>query len=182
MSRSGGDGLETRQAPALEASSPVPLTTKQAAVLSEITRYHEATGDRCRASYLVRRLELSRSGVQAHVDALWRKGWLRSPDSPFLLRGMRESRPRGRAERPMFRNEARGIGRKLRFDVLKRDRFACRYCGRKPPEVALHVDHLEPVTLGGADTIDNLVTACEDCNLGKGARPVESPANYGYKT
>jgi DNA-binding MarR family transcriptional regulator len=88
MSRGGGDGLETRQAPALAASSPPPptLTGRQAEVLAVIVRFQESTGDQCRVSYLARRLKLTRAGVQAHVDALCRKGWLRSQDSPLRLR------------------------------------------------------------------------------------------------
>lgn len=62
------------------------------------------------------------------------------------------------------------ISKKRRFDVFKRDGFACQYCGATPPGVLLHVDHINPVALGGKSGIDNLITACEPCNLGKGAR------------
>jgi 5-methylcytosine-specific restriction endonuclease McrA len=36
------------------------------------------------------------------------------------------------------------IGKSLRFEVLRRDGFACTYCGRKPPDVELHIDHVIP--------------------------------------
>jgi hypothetical protein len=62
------------------------------------------------------------------------------------------------------------ISKKLRFDVFKRDGFKCMYCGAHPPSVLLHVDHINPVAAGGKNSIDNLITACEPCNLGKGAR------------
>lgn len=29
----------------------------------------------------------------------------------------------------------KGIGKKLRFTIFKRDGFVCQYCGAKPPEV-----------------------------------------------
>jgi 5-methylcytosine-specific restriction endonuclease McrA len=58
----------------------------------------------------------------------------------------------------------------LRFEVFKRDGFVCRYCGRKPPEVVLHVDHLLPVSKGGENELGNLISACRDCNAGKSAR------------
>lgn len=62
------------------------------------------------------------------------------------------------------------ISKKLRFDVFKRDGFACAYCGAHPSEtVLLEVDHIHPVVEGGGDDIDNLVTACFACNRGKGA-------------
>jgi hypothetical protein len=55
----------------------------------------------------------------------------------------------------------------IRFEVFKRDKFTCHYCGRKAPDVVLHVDHIEPVSKGGTDDIVNLITSCFDCNLGK---------------
>lgn len=61
------------------------------------------------------------------------------------------------------------IGKKLRFDVLKRDDFICAYCGSSPPSVVLQVDHIFPVSQGGTNTIDNLITSCQPCNIGKGA-------------
>jgi 5-methylcytosine-specific restriction endonuclease McrA len=61
------------------------------------------------------------------------------------------------------------IGKKLRFEVFKRDSFKCQYCGRSAPEVILHVDHIKPVKEGGTNDITNLITSCADCNLGKGA-------------
>ena len=62
------------------------------------------------------------------------------------------------------------ISKKLRFEVFKRDSFTCQYCGKSAPDVVLHVDHIKPVKEGGTNDITNLVTACADCNLGKGAR------------
>lgn len=59
------------------------------------------------------------------------------------------------------------ISKKLRFDVFKRDYFKCQYCGNSPPSVVLEVDHIHPVSKGGKNSIDNLLTACFDCNRGK---------------
>lgn len=66
--------------------------------------------------------------------------------------------------------ERQPIGKKLRFEVFKRDKFTCQYCGGKAPDVVLQVDHMNPVAAGGATEIMNLVTACRGCNSGKGAR------------
>lgn len=68
----------------------------------------------------------------------------------------------------------KSTGKKLRFEVFKRDGFVCQYCGRNPPAVILVADHVTPVAEGGKTDIDNLVTACESCNQGKGARPLTS--------
>lgn len=64
----------------------------------------------------------------------------------------------------------KSISKKLRFEVFKRDMFTCQYCGRKAPDVVLHIDHIKPVSKGGRNEIMNLVTSCIDCNLGKGAK------------
>lgn len=62
------------------------------------------------------------------------------------------------------------VSKSMRFKVFARDRFVCQYCGAHPPAAILHVDHLHPVSKGGKNDIDNLITACEACNLGKGSR------------
>jgi hypothetical protein len=58
---------------------------------------------------------------------------------------------------------------KLRFQVFDRDGFRCIYCGATAGDGPLHVDHKVPVAVGGTNEIENLATACERCNLGKGA-------------
>jgi len=62
------------------------------------------------------------------------------------------------------------ISKRVRFEVFKRDGFVCHYCGAHPPGVLLHVDHIVAVANGGLNDMDNLITSCEPCNLGKGAR------------
>lgn len=62
------------------------------------------------------------------------------------------------------------IPKKVRFEVFKRDKFTCQYCGEKAPDVVLHIDHIKPVSKGGDNEIINLVTSCQGCNAGKGAR------------
>jgi hypothetical protein len=68
----------------------------------------------------------------------------------------------------------KSIGKKLRFDVFKRDGFTCAYCGAIPPKAILQVDHIHPVSLGGSNEIDNLITSCQPCNIGKGASSLAS--------
>lgn len=59
------------------------------------------------------------------------------------------------------------LSKKIRFEVFKRDSFTCAYCGKTPPTVTLEVDHIDPKSKGGKDDINNLITACFDCNRGK---------------
>jgi hypothetical protein len=62
------------------------------------------------------------------------------------------------------------VKKSVRFAVFDRDSFTCQYCGRRPPEVTLVVDHAHPVVEGGDNDPVNLVTSCVDCNAGKGRR------------
>lgn len=63
-----------------------------------------------------------------------------------------------------------------RKNILKRDRFTCQYCGtRKEP---LTTDHVIPRSQNGADSWQNLVTACVKCNNLKGDR---TPAQAGLR-
>jgi hypothetical protein len=78
--------------------------------------------------------------------------------------GSRAFGPRG------FKREPIPAG--LRWQVFQRDRFTCVYCGRRGTDagVVLHIDHRVPVVRGGRNDMGNLVTACQDCNLGKSSR------------
>lgn len=67
------------------------------------------------------------------------------------------------------------VSKRLRFEIFRRDNHICYYCGRKPPEVELTIDHVLPVALGGDDTATNLVTACTECNGGKTSIAPGSP-------
>lgn len=67
------------------------------------------------------------------------------------------------------------VSKRLRYEVLKRDGHACRYCGGTAPDVKLTIDHVVPTTLGGDDDPSNLVTACSDCNSGKSSSNPDAP-------
>jgi HNH endonuclease len=41
------------------------------------------------------------------------------------------------------------LSKRVRFEVFKRDRFCCQYCGRHPPDIVLEIDHIIPVCDGG---------------------------------
>lgn len=66
------------------------------------------------------------------------------------------------------------ISTRMRFEILRRDGFRCRYCGKKAAEVELDVDHVVPRALGGSDAPDNLATACRACNTGKASVSLDS--------
>ena len=71
------------------------------------------------------------------------------------------------------KNADRNVRPKDRFSTLDRDEFICQYCGRgRKHGVILHVDHKISKHDGGTDDISNLITSCEECNLGKGKKSV----------
>ena len=76
-----------------------------------------------------------------------------------------------------------------RFNVFLRDRFQCQYCSDGFPAEQLTFDHVLPRSRGGRTTWDNVVTACQSCNLRKGnrtpresgmkpARPADQPTTF----
>lgn len=67
------------------------------------------------------------------------------------------------------------VSTRTRFEIFKRDKFTCQYCGRTPPAVVLHCDHIHPTSKGGDDEASNLLTSCMDCNLGKSNVELNEP-------
>lgn len=49
--------------------------------------------------------------------------------------------------------------------ILVKEENRCAYCGKKDN---LHWEHIIPKSRGGPDTMDNMVLACQKCNLEKG--------------
>jgi hypothetical protein len=59
-----------------------------------------------------------------------------------------------------------------RLKVFERDGFKCTYCGKQLTRFSATLDHIQPVSKGGTNGMDNLVTACLHCNSSRGNRPV----------
>lgn len=56
----------------------------------------------------------------------------------------------------------------IRVGVFRRDSYSCTYCGHVGNSLTLEVDHAVPVSRGGSDDPETLVTACWRCNREKG--------------
>ena len=58
--------------------------------------------------------------------------------------------------------------------VLERDGGTCVYCGTTEEEGStIGVDHITPLSRGGVDAVENLVSCCWDCNSTKNDRTPE---------
>lgn len=63
--------------------------------------------------------------------------------------------------------------------LFARDDYTCQYCGRHKSELRgrqfLTRDHVRPLSRGGLNSWDNVVTSCSSCNNRKGGRlPAEA--------
>ncbi len=59
----------------------------------------------------------------------------------------------------------------IRIDVLyERDKGVCGICGREVEQKDMSVDHIVPVSFGGAHTYDNVQLAHINCNKARGNR------------
>lgn len=62
--------------------------------------------------------------------------------------------------------------RENRLKIYERDDYLCKYCDKQLTRFTATLDHITPVSEGGDNTKDNLVTACLSCNSKKNSRPV----------
>jgi hypothetical protein len=105
-------------------------------------------------------------------DRFWWEDEGYGPQDVVALVADRERRRRRRLDRAhaALRQEQAGrrdpLPRDLRLAVWRRDGGRCRDCGT---DFDLQYDHVIPVALGGATSVENLQLLCGDCNRAKGA-------------
>ena len=63
----------------------------------------------------------------------------------------------------------------LKEFLLERWGRKCAYCGKS--DCALQMEHIIPVSRGGATTISNLTISCYDCNMAKGRK---TASEFGF--
>lgn len=54
----------------------------------------------------------------------------------------------------------------------------CAYCGRELEYKDMQVDHMTPISRGGADALSNMLPACRSCNHYKATLTVEGFRQY----
>ena len=98
--------------------------------------------------------------VLAELEPVAIDAYIEDGDTEKYVAAMRAARQQ--ADRAADAERARAKNwRDLRAVVL-RDEW-CHYCD----EGATQVDHVVPYSRGGTDTLDNLVPACDSCNMEK---------------
>jgi len=134
---------------------------------------------------------------KAHYDEIahYQKGWhddhrtqLREQDAIYYQTHGEKIRERSvlyRRTHPTQCSSLRAKYRALKSDVLIGDQVAikaiyrqarenkhirCYLCHRHIPIGGRHVDHILPLSKGGAHTASNLAVACASCNLSKSAK------------
>jgi 5-methylcytosine-specific restriction endonuclease McrA len=75
--------------------------------------------------------------------------------------------------RKLTRSHARYTPPLNNHTLFKRDAHVCLYCGVHHPTSHLSRDHIRPLSRGGTDTWQNVVTACKRCNNHKAGRTPE---------
>jgi 5-methylcytosine-specific restriction endonuclease McrA len=131
------------------------------------------------------RTVLSRGFCGAHYqrfrkygDATTRRALPPRYPQPPKAQQMREWRQRNPARWKAIAAAAKVLRRARRYDagaeafnrdrLFVRDRGLCAYCGLGLDPANWHLDHVVPLTKGGAHTKMNSVAACPDCNRRKG--------------
>ena len=61
-----------------------------------------------------------------------------------------------------------------RYNIFKRDKAQCQYCGLSFPRQELTIDHVVPKSLGGKTIWNNVVCCCIKCNRQKGNKDLSS--------
>ena len=108
-------------------------------------------------------------------DGFWWEDGDLSPQDVFALVYERETRRQRRLDRAHAvlstrslpeRARREPVPRELRRAVFERDGGRCVECGAR---FDLQYDHVIPLALGGASTLENLQILCAGCNARKGA-------------
>lgn len=109
-------------------------------------------------------------------QVLWEAG-----EESFILRGGRNrisgeqsqlqvNSILGTRSKPGTYHDQRAIPLLTNARLFERDNNLCLYCGVEFPREQLTRDHIHPVSKGGLDSWENVVTACAPCNHAKGNR------------
>jgi 5-methylcytosine-specific restriction endonuclease McrA len=106
---------------------------------------------------------------ELHDFGRWRQLPVRTSDDRIPIVGGELRVPRV-LHLQRYDRAPRVVVRLTRRNLMLRDEHQCQYCGRRPSLRDLNLDHVLPRSRGGADSWENLVVSCRQCNLRKGRR------------
>jgi len=86
------------------------------------------------------------------------------PDEIEACRKFRAERMASESEL-MFPPSEIDPARENRTRVFERDGYICHYCQKQLTRFTATLRHAKPVVEGGDDSVENLLTACVDCNM-----------------
>jgi len=84
----------------------------------------------------------------------------------------------GTLPKAVLRKSTRQIDQVVSWQVFRRDKYACRYCGKN--DVPLTVDHLVCWEEGGPSTLTNMVSCCKKCNKIRGNMAYDEWIHHPY--
>lgn len=70
------------------------------------------------------------------------------------------------------------IPKKTRQKVYEKCNGHCAYCGCELEYKDMQVEHMKPLSIGGTDTIDNMLPSCRSCNHYKSTLDLEHFRRY----
>ena len=118
-----------------------------------------------------------------HIDAMARARRIANPEPLRSSDRKRYGTVKRKAQAATARNRRRAHkSRAARNDLTAAQwleiqalqHYRCYYCGRRC-KGHLTQDHIQPLSLGGAHTAQNIIGACTSCNSRKGTKPPPIP-------
>jgi hypothetical protein len=70
---------------------------------------------------------------------------------------------------PFYPKHRQSVSPRIRRLVIERDGHVCQLCGGAVEPDDIHLDHIQPYSLGGPTTVENLRVTHSRCNIKRGA-------------
>ena len=196
------DGAQYRRS--VPAMSSLPLSTKTCTRCGETKPVDafdwnvKAKGYRQSHCKVCRKVDQRELYARPEVRALKLAALHRRVLSPEVRARANANRRKWIAQNPAYRENRLQIGRRGSSShrarkrgatgymprgvlaILSQTQKTCPLCGVSLKRVAVHIDHVVPLALGGRHDLGNLQLLCDSCNRLKSARdPIEVARQHG---
>lgn len=105
---------------------------------------------------------ISERQVQRIVNKL---GVARTQSESYIL-AIKQGRKTYHRLAPHHKKQRKFISRRKRLYIMKKFKYTCQYCGRKPIDgFRLEIDHIDENPMNNDES--NLQVLCSECNMGK---------------